>query len=155
MIFPGLYALNGWLDENSNKSYPMFHCLVPHVAEQAHFLIKDFCIVSVWQFKLDESLYPVIFAETASLVMHHSSVGTHLVHENCIYTKLFKCTKKAKIKDFNSPRNEPLIVLDYWSNNIEEYFHLRNPDNINLSEKSTTQNVKNALDSMVKHVNSM
>ena len=133
----------------------MFHCLGPHVAEQAHFLIKDFCIVSVWQFKLDESLYPVIFAETASLVMHHSSVGTHLVHENCIYTKLFKCTKKAKIKDFNSPRNEPLIVLDYWSNNIEEYFHLRNPDNINLSDKYTTQDVTNLMKSMVNRVNSM
>ena len=59
---------------------------------------------------------------------------------------------KTKIKDFNSPRNDPLIVLDYWSNNIEEYFHLRNPDNIDLSEKYTTQDVTNIMNSMVKHV---
>ena len=60
-----------------------------------------------------------------------------------------------KIKDFNSPRNEPLIVLYYWSKNIEEYFHLHNPDNINLPEKYTTQDVKNVMNRMVKHVNSM
>ena len=63
--------------------------------------------------------------------------------------------QKTKIKDFNSPRNEPLIVLDYWLNKIEEYFHLRNLDNINLSEKSTTQDVTNVMNIMVKHVNSM
>ena len=63
--------------------------------------------------------------------------------------------KRIKIKYFNSPRNEPLIVLDYWSKNIEEYFHLRNTDNINLSEKSTTQDVTHVMNSMLKHVNSM
>ena len=63
--------------------------------------------------------------------------------------------QKNKIKDFNSPRNKPLVVLDFWSKNIEEYFYLRNPANINLYEKSTTQDVKNVMNSMVKHVNSM
>ena len=39
--------------------------------------------------------------------------------------------------------------------NIEEYFHLRNSDDINLFDKSTTQNVKNSTNNMVNHVNSM
>ena len=57
--------------------------------------------------------------------------------------------------DINSPRNEPLIVLEYWSNNIEEYFQLRKPNNINLYDKSTAQDVTNAMNTMVKHANYM
>ena len=60
-----------------------------------------------------------------------------------------------KFKDLNIPRNNPQIVLDRWSKNIEEYFHLRKPDNINLSNKYTTQDVKILIDVMVKHVNFM
>ena len=63
-----------------------------------------------------------------------------------------KITKNSKIKDFNSPRNESLIVLDYWSKKTEETFHLFIPFNINLSEKSTTQDVTNVMNSMVKHI---
>ena len=66
-----------------------------------------------------------------------------------------RVTKKAKIKAFDSPRNEALVVLDYWSNNIKEYVHIRIPDNINLSDKYTTQNVKNSIHTTAKHVNSM
>ena len=63
--------------------------------------------------------------------------------------------QKSIIKDYNSPSNKLLIVLDYWSNKIEEDFHLCNSDCIKLSEKSTTQNVTNVLNIMVKHVKSM
>ena len=87
--------------------------------------------------------------------MYHFSVDTHLGHKNYVYTKLCKYTKKTKIKDFNSPSNKPLIFLGCRSKKIEEYSHLCNPDNINLSEKSTTQDVTNIMNSMVKHVNSM
>ena len=51
--------------------------------------------------------------------------------------------------------NKPLIVIDYWSKEIEEYFYIRTPDKNNLSDKSTTQDVKNVMNIMVKHVNSM
>ena len=94
--------------------------------------------MSIPQLKQDVSLYPVLLSETASLLVYHSSVGTHPGHENYVYTKLLKCAQNSQIKDFNSPRNKPLIFLEYWSNNIEEDFHLRNPENINLSEKSAT-----------------
>ena len=87
------------------------------------------------------------------MVIYDCYFGDHLVHEKYVYTKLCKCLKK--IKDFNTPRNKPLIVLDYWSKKIEEYFHLHNPDNIILSEKSTTRDVKILINSMVKHVNSI
>ena len=63
--------------------------------------------------------------------------------------------KKLNIKDLNSPRNEPLIVLDYWSNKTEEDFNLCNSENINISDKYTTQVVTNVMNSMVKHVKSM
>ena len=82
------------------------------MTEQAHFLINDFYIVSVPQYKRDGSLYPVILEATAGMVMYHSSIGTHIGHKNYLYNKLFMCAKK--IKDFISPRNEPLIFLDYW-----------------------------------------
>ena len=87
--------------------------------------------------------------------MYHCSVGTRLGHENYIYTKLCKSAEKPKIKDFKSTKNNPLIVLDYWPNKNEEYFHLRNSDRINLSKKSTTQYMKKPMDIMVKQVNSM
>ena len=90
------------------------------------------------QFKRYVSLYPFILLETASMLIYHRSVGNYLVHKSYVYTNLCKCAKKSKIKDFNIPRNKPLIVLDYWSKNIEEDFHICNPDNINLSGKSTT-----------------
>ena len=51
--------------------------------------------------------------------------------------------------------NKPLTVLYYWWNNIKGYFHLHNPDRINLSEKYTTQDVKNSMNTMVKNVNYM
>ena len=86
--------------------------------------------------------------------MYHRYVGTHLGHDNYVYNKLWKSSKKPKIKYIKSPKNEPLIVLDHWSRNIEEDFHLRNPDKINLSEKSTTQDVTNVMKIMVKCVNS-
>ena len=60
--------------------------------------------------------------------------------------------QKSKIKYFDIPSNRPLIVLGCWSKRIEEYFHIRNPNNINLSEKSTTQYVNILINSMVKHV---
>ena len=63
--------------------------------------------------------------------------------------------QKTKTKDLNSPRNEPLIVLDCWSNKIEEYFHLSNPGKIILSDKFTRQDVINVMNTMVKHVKSM
>ena len=87
--------------------------------------------------------------------MYHLSVGTHLGHDKYVYTKLCKISKKYKITDFNSPRNEPLNALEYCSKNIEEYFHLRNPDKINLSDESITQDVKTVMNIMVKHVNYM
>ena len=62
---------------------------------------------------------------------------------------------KIKINYFNSPRNKPLIVLGYWSKNIEVYSRLCNPDNINQCEKPKTHNVKNEINSMVKHVKYM
>ena len=37
---PYVYALNGWEDETPNKLYLTFHCLGPHVTEQANFPIK-------------------------------------------------------------------------------------------------------------------
>ena len=109
--------------------------------------------MSVPQFNKDGSLYPNLLAATYSLVMYHHSFGNHLGHKNYEYTKLCNCSKKNK--DFKSPRNKPLIVLDYWPENIEEYFRLCNPDNINLSEISTTQDVTDIINSMVKHVKSM
>ena len=63
--------------------------------------------------------------------------------------------KKPKTKDFNSPRNKPTIVIDYWSKKVEGYFHLRNPDTFNISEKSTTHDVTNVMNTMVNHINSM
>ena len=63
--------------------------------------------------------------------------------------------KKPKIKDFNSPRNKPLIVLDYWPKNTEEYFNLHNTDKINLYEKYTTQDMTNLMKSMMNHSTSM
>ena len=84
--------------------------------------------------------------------MYHCYFGTHIGHEKCLYTK---CVKKGKINYFNIPRNKPLIVLDYWSKKIEEDFHLRNHDNINISEKSTTQYMINVMNRMMKHFNSI
>ena len=31
LTFPGVYALNVCVDATPNKSYPVFHCLIPHV----------------------------------------------------------------------------------------------------------------------------
>ena len=87
--------------------------------------------------------------------MYHCSVVTHIGQENYVYTNLCNISETYKIKDVKIPRNKPIMVLDYWSNNIEEDFHLRNPDNINLSDKSTTQGVKNVMNNMVIHVKSM
>ena len=87
--------------------------------------------------------------------MCHFSIGTHIGHENYVYTKLCNCSKKTNIKGFNSPGNKLLIVLDYCSKNIEEYFHLRKPENIYLSEKYATKYVKNNMNTMVNHLNSM
>ena len=65
-----------------------------------------------------------------------------------------KSTEKSKIKYYNSPTNMPLIVPEYWLNKVEEYFCLRNPGNINLSELLTAHNVTNPINTTVKHVNS-
>ena len=66
--------------------------------------------------------------------MYYCAVRMNLGCDKYVYTKLFKSSEKEKIKYFNSNRNDSLIILDYWSKNIEEYFHLRSPKNINLSE---------------------
>ena len=63
--------------------------------------------------------------------------------------------KNQKIKDLNSPRKNPLIVLGYWSKKTEEYFHRHNSDNINLCDKSTTQDVTNVLTIILNNVNYM
>ena len=85
--------------------------------------------------------------------MYHCSVVTYLGNNNFVYTKLFKCDKKTKIKYFNSPRNVELIVLDYWPKKFVEDFHLLNPRNINLSYKYTAYDVNILTNIMVKHVN--
>ena len=107
------------------------------------------------QFKQYVSLYPVFLEGITSLVMYYFSVGSHIVHKNYVYTKLWKSFKKSKIENLNSTRNEPLILLGYWSKKIEEYFHLFKPDNIHLSDKSTAQDVTNIINSTVKHINYM
>ena len=152
---PREYALNGWVDATTKKSYPSFHYLSPNMTKQAHFMIKELYIVSVPQLKQYESIYPVLLASTSSLFMHQISVGTHVGHEKYVYTKLCKSAEKSKIKDFNRPRNEPLIILDYCSKNIEEDFHLHSSENIYLSEKYAAKDLKNLMNTTVKHVNSM
>ena len=107
------------------------------------------------QFKREGSLYPVILAASASMFIYNSSVGTHPGHKNNVYNKLYKSSEKSKIKDFNSPRNYALLVVDYWSKKIEENFHLNNPGNIILSDKFTTQDVTYVMITMVKNRNSM
>ena len=72
-----------------------------------------------------------------------------------MYTPRYARVPKIKIKDFNNTRNKQLIVLEYWSKNIEEYFHQHNPNIIYLSEKDTTQDVTNVMNRMEEHVNSM
>ena len=65
--------------------------------------------------------------------MNHRSVVTILVTRT-MYTKICaKEQKRSKINDFNSPRNKLLIVLDYFSNKIEEDFYILNPESINPS----------------------
>ena len=77
---------------------------------------------------------PVLLSSTDVLVTYHCPVGTHIGHEKYVYTKLWNSAEESKTKDFNSPRNEPVLVIYYWSNKIEEYFHLHKSDNINLFE---------------------
>ena len=88
--------------------------------------------MSAPQFKQYDSIYPVILIGTASMVMYCHYVVTHIGHKNYVYTNLCNSAEKSKIKDFNCPRNEPRIIIDYWSNKIEEDFNLHNPDNINI-----------------------
>ena len=125
------------------------------MTEQAHQLIKELYILSVPKFNTDGSIYPVCLEETDSMLMYHHSIGNHLGHDNYVYNKLCKSSEKSKIKNFNSPRNKPLIFIGYWSKNIEEYFHLNKTDKINLSLKSTPQDAKNVMNTMVKHFKSM
>ena len=61
-----------------------------------HLLIKELYIVSVPQLKRVGSILPVLLSETDSLVMYHHSVGTHLGHENYLYTNLCKSAKNQK-----------------------------------------------------------
>ena len=129
LTFPGVYALNGWLGATPNKLYPRFHCLGPHVMERDSCMIRGFYIVSLPQFKLDGSLNPVFLAASDILVMYHYSPGTYIVHGNYIYTNMCKSSGNSKIDDLNIPKNEPLLVLEYWSKKIEEKIHLCNPDN--------------------------
>ena len=90
--------------------------------------------MSIPNFNTNDSLYPVILEATSSMIMYHRAVVTHLVTITT-YTPSYKRAKKpTKIKDFKSPRNYPLIVLDYWSKKLEEYFHLNNHNRINISE---------------------
>ena len=93
LTLSGAYALNGWVDATPKKLYPPFHRFGPHMTEKYHFLIKELYIVSVPKFKRDGSLYPVLLSETASLVIYHHCVGTHLGHKNYVYTKLCKSAK--------------------------------------------------------------
>ena len=72
-----------------------------------------------------------------------------------IYTPSFARVSKSKIKYFKSPRNKPLIILDYCSKKIEEDFNLHNPGRIYLSDKYTTRDVRNIINIMINHINSM
>ena len=74
------------------------------------------------QFNTDDILHLILLAVTMILVMNHYSRGTHIVRNNYIYTKIFKNSEESKIKDFNSPMYEPLIIFDCWLNNIEHLF---------------------------------
>ena len=105
------YALNGLVYATPKKLYPRFHLLVPHKTEHARFLIKELYIFYVPHFKQDSSLCPFLLSETASLVIYRRSVGAHTFHKNCVCTNLCKSAKKSEIKDFKSPRNEPLMLL--------------------------------------------
>ena len=64
--------------------------------EQAHCLINELYILSVPQFKRYDSLYPLLLSDTASMIIYHRSVGTHIGHENYVYTKLYKGAKNKK-----------------------------------------------------------
>ena len=90
MIFPGLYALNGWLDETPNKSHQRFNCLGTHMPEQAHLIIKELYIVSVPQFNPDVSIYPVLLVATYIMFMYNCYFGTNLGHNKYVYTNLLK-----------------------------------------------------------------
>ena len=80
----------------------------------------------VIQFNIYGSLYPALLEASVSLVMYIFFVGMHIVCDN-LYTNICKSDEKDKKEVFSSTEDEPLIVLDYWSKNIEEYFHTRHP----------------------------
>ena len=94
------------MDDIIYKCYPIFHYLGTHVTGQAHHLIKELYIVYVPKFNPYGSIYSVLFQSANSMVMYHRAVGTHLGHDNYIYTKLWKIHEKPKIKDLNSSINE-------------------------------------------------
>ena len=130
----GAYALNWWMDTNPDKLYPMFHWFGPHLMEQDHWLISCLNIVYTTQFKPYVSLYHFILASNPHIFIYYRSVKINIVQNKNVHTKMCKSTEKSKIKYYNSPTNTPLIVPEYWLNKVEEYFCLRNPGNINLSE---------------------
>ena len=94
------------MDAIINKFYPIFHYLGTHVTGQAHHLIKELYIVYVPKFNTYGSIYPVLLESATSMVMYHRAVGTHLGHDNYVYTKLWKIHEISKIKDLNSPTDE-------------------------------------------------
>ena len=56
LTLPGAYDFKGWVNATAKKPYSMFHCLGPHVTEQARFLIDELYIVHIPHFKQYVSL---------------------------------------------------------------------------------------------------
>ena len=54
--------------------------------------------MSATQFKTYGSLYHVLLSEADILVIFHRYFGTHIGHDDYIYTKMCKSAEKPKIK---------------------------------------------------------
>ena len=111
---------SGYIDINGEDVLPSVKCLGDHNQFMVTKYIEALHIVSISEFLVGGSLYPLLKTTTACLILYHPDVTLECGRNNAISKYMVDKATSIELKDFQHQNLHPDQVLNLWSKLIKE-----------------------------------
>ena len=118
-------------------------------------IIGSLVVNSFYKFKPEGSLWPVLLACMASLIMYYQDFMTDMGPTNASSLAFFGAIKTAYIIDSCEATNETSGILNYWGGIISAGFEWKNPDFQPVTNVSNSTQAVTALNHIVTEFSSL
>ena len=151
----GIHAARSWsgyIDINGEDVLPSVKCLGDHNQFMVTKYIEALHIVSISEFLVGGSLYPLLKTTTACLILYHPDVTLECGRNNAISKYMVDKATSIGLKDFQHQNLHPDQVLNLWSKLIKEDIESRVLKGMQVTPNvgSMARGINNILDMVSK-----